>query len=181
MASPFWETEEDLTDAEQERFNPETDFESSNPDGAAKSIQSASQIDFGPELDGIIEDRAEAIQETNNDPDIPDRYEDDVFTSQERAEQALKAVFSRGMGAAQDSRGVESSVQWGLARVDEFGGIVKTGEPDDSDYTQDNDLLPFGHPDRSVDFEGIGDTPFVEGMPEKDTKDDLQPLFEDRL
>jgi len=177
MADPFWETEEDLSDKEQERFKPDTDFKSSNPDGAAKSVESASQIDFGPELNGIIEDRAEAIQETDNDPDIPDRYEDDVYTSQARAENALKAVISRGMGAAQDSKGVESSVQWGIARVDEFGGIVKEGEPDDSEYTQDNDLLPFGHPDRSVEFDGVGDTPFVEGEPGKEKKDELDDMF----
>jgi len=177
----FWEDERDLTDKEQERFKPDTDFESDNPDGAAKSVKSATQLEYSPKVEGVLEDRAEAIQQTNNDPNIPDRYEDDVYSSQARAEQAVKAVFARGLGAAQSSRGVESSVQWGFARVDEFGGIVKEGSADDSDYNQDNDLLPFGHPDRSVEFSGLGDTPFVEGVPEEDTKDDLQPLFEDRL
>jgi len=181
MSQPFWETEEDLSDSEQKKYKPDSDFESSNPDGAAKSVQSAEDLDFSPKVESFIEDRAEAIQETNNDPDIPDRYEDDVFTSQARAEQALAAVFSRGMGAAQGSRGVDSAVQWGFARVDEFGGIVKTGEPDDSEYNQDNDLLPFGHEDRSVEFDGLGDTPFVDGEPDKETKDELQPLFEERL
>lgn len=181
MSKPFWETEEDLTDAEQEKYKPDTDFEADNPDGAAKSINSADELDFGPKVENFIEDRAEAIQETNNDPDIPDRYEDDVFTSQERAEDALSAVFSRGMGAAQGSRGVDSAVQWGFARVEEFGGIVKTGEPDDSEYTQDNDLLPMGHEDRSVDVEGVSDTPFVDGEPDSETKDDLQPVFDQLL
>jgi len=181
MPDPFWKTEQDLSDSEQEQYQPDTDFESDNPDGAAKSIQSASALDYNEKVDAFIEDRAKAIQETNNDPDIPDRYEDDVFTSQQRAEQALAAVFSRGMGASQDSRGTKSAVQWGFARVDEFGGIVKEGEPDDSDYNQDNDLLPFGHEDRSVDFDGVGDTPFVDGEPDNETKDKLQPLFEARL
>jgi len=181
MASPFWETEEDLRDSEQDDIQPDTDFASSNPDGAAKSINSASDLEYSNQIESVIEQRAQAIQETNNDPEIPDRYEDDVYATDKRAEQAVAAVFHRGLGAAQGSRGVESSVQWGFARVDEFGGIVKEGEPDDSDYTQDNDLLPFGHPERSVDMDGVDDTPFVEGEPNKETKDGLQPLFDMRL
>jgi len=42
MPEPFWETERDLTDAQQERINVNEDFQSQNPDGAAESIQSAS-------------------------------------------------------------------------------------------------------------------------------------------
>jgi len=125
---PFWRTEKDLTDAEQERIDPDREFESSQPDGAAKSVRSADEIQFDEPLDSAIEERAEAIQSVGNDPDIPDRYEDDVYTSDERAEQALRASALRGLGAAQSSRGVESSVQWALARVDDFAKTVKTGE-----------------------------------------------------
>jgi len=180
---PFWKTEEDLTDEEQEKFKPDTDFKADNPDGAAKSIKAAKELDFAPGVDTLVEKRAEAIQETNNDPDIPDRYEDDVYTSQERAEAAVAAVMSRGWGAGQGSRGVDNNFQWGVARADEFGGWVKEGEPDDSDYTQDADLLPMGHPDRSIDDppEGVDGTPFVEGEPDKDTKDGLQPVFDKLL
>jgi len=177
--SPFWTTEEDLTDAEQERIKPDTDFESSNPDGAAKSVESARQLSYSPAIESTLNERARAIQETDNDPDVPDRYEDDVFATDQRARQAVRGVFQRGLGAAQGSRGVESSVQWGFARVDEFGGIVKQGEPDDSEYTQDNDLLPYGHPRRRVDDppNGLGDTPFVKGEPDQQRKEKLNPLF----
>lgn len=178
---PFWETEKDLTDSEQERFKPDTDFESSNPDGAAKSVRSAEDLEYSPQIEETLNERAEAIQETNNDPDIPDRYEDDVYASEERAEQAVKAVFARGLGAAQGSRGVDSAVQWGIARVDEFGGVVKEGEADDAEYDQDNDLLPFGHEDRTVNNDDVGDEPFVDGMPDEKRKEKLQPLFDDRL
>lgn len=181
MGKPFWETEKDLSDAEQERLKPNTDFESSNPDGAAASVEAAAAIDYSDPVETALEERAEQLQTIDNNPTVPDRYEDDVFASEQRAEQAVKAVFARGLGAAQDSRGVDSAVQWGFARVDEFGGVVKEGEPDDPEYTQDDDLLPFGHPDRRVDFAGVDDEPFVDGVPEQDTKDDLQPLFEERL
>jgi len=173
MAEPFWQTEKDLTDKEQERFKPDTEFESEFGDGAAKSIESASTIEFDDPLEQAIEDRARAIQTIDNDPDIPDRFEDDVYRSQQRAEQALKASVLRGMGAAQSSRGVDSPVQWGLARVDDFAKTVKTGSPDDAEFTSDNDLLPDGHPIATRD----GEEPFVEGVPEDDTRDRIQDEY----
>jgi len=181
MANNFWDTEEDLTDSEQERLKPDSDFEADNPSGAAKSVQSARELEYSRSIESTLRDRAEQIQTTDNDPDIPDRFEDDVYASDERAYQAVKASFQRGLGAAQGSRGVDSSVQWGFARVDDFGKIVKKGDPDDSEFTQDNDLLPFGHPKRSVEFDGLGDTPFEEGYETKDTREELEPLFDDRL
>jgi hypothetical protein len=164
---PFWETEKDLSDEEQERLTPDTDFEADNPDGAAKSIESASQLEFAPTIENELEDRAEAIQNTNNDPDIPDRFEDDVYRSEDRAFQAMKASFSRGLGAAQSSRGVSSSVQWGYARTADMSGAVKTGSFDDDQF--DLDLLPDGHPKATRD----GDQPFVEGVPTGDKRESI--------
>jgi len=167
---PFFETEKDLTDAEQERIKPDTDFEADNPDGAAKSIESAAQLDFSDPIEQELRDRAETIQEVNNDPDKPDKFEDDVYRSEERAFQALKASFSRGTGAAQSSRGVDSPVRWGFARTGDFGKTVKSGEPDDAEFVSDNDLLPDGHPLASRD----GEQPFVEGVPEGDERERIE-------
>jgi len=61
----------------------------------------------------------------------------------------LKSVYSRGRGAfTQTSRpGVDSATQWALARVkNAYLPLLKTGEPPNEDYVQDNDLLPEGHP-----------------------------------
>jgi len=170
---PFWETEKDLTDAQQERIKVNEDFEAQNPDGAAASISSAEAIEFNAQLEQTLEERAEAIQTIDNDPDKPDRFEDDVFRSQERAEQALFASALRGMGAATSTKGVESPVRWGIARVDDFAKTVKTGDPDDAEFTSDNDLLPDGHPLASRD----GEQPFVEGVPEDDTRDRREEMF----
>jgi len=59
----------------------------------------------------------------------------------------------------------------------------RPAKPDDAEFTSDDDLLPFGHPRRSVDEPptGVGDKPFVEGEPDSKKKDDLQPLFIERL
>jgi len=170
---PFWETEKDLTDAQQERIQVNEDFQSRNPDGAAKSIESASAIEFNAQLEQTIDERAEAIQTIDNDPDIPDRFEDDVYRSEDRAEQALMASALRGMGAATSSKGVESPVRWGLARVDDFAKTVKSGEPDDAEFTSDNDLLPDGHPLASRD----GETPFVKGVPDESKREKLEAEY----
>jgi hypothetical protein len=171
---PFWQSETDLTDSEQERFKPDTDFTADNPDGAAKSIESASQLEYSGAIEDALEDRAEAIQTIDNDPDIPDRFEDDVYRSEDRAEQALFASFARGLGAAQSSRGVDSAVQWGFARVDDFAKTVKTGSPDDAEFTSDNDLLPDGHPLASRG----DDEPFVEGVPTGDERERIMEVFD---
>lgn len=173
MPRPFWETEQDLTDAQQERIQVNEDFDAQNPDGAAASIESADAIEFNAELEKTLEERAEQIQTIGNDPDVPDRFEDDVYRSEDRAEQAVFASALRGMGAATGSKGVESPVRWGIARVDDFATTIKTGEPDDAEFVSDNDLLPDGHPLASRD----GEQPFVEGVPEGDKREDLEARF----
>lgn len=172
MTDPFWSDEQDLSDREQERLDPNTEFETEHPDGAGASIAAAAALDYQPPLSGMIDRRAEALQTISNDPDKPDLFEDDVYLSQRRAEHAVAAVMHRGFGAAQDSRGVDSPVRWAAARADEFGALVKEGQPDDSEYRQDNDLLPFGHPRRTIEDppEGLSETPFVEGVPESERK-----------
>lgn len=56
---------------------------------------------------------------------------------------ALKAVMRRGMGAFSTSHSpkVRSREQWGMARVNAFLRLKKSGKPDNPKYTQDNDLL----------------------------------------
>jgi len=145
-----------------------------NEPGSAASIESASDISFGPDIEAELMERAQKIQTVDNDPDIPDRFEDDVYRSEERAFDALKAVFRRGSGAYSRSsvEGV-SRAQWSFGRTADFADIVKFGEPDDPDFTQDNDLLPDGHPLASRD----GDTPFYEGLPDMDDREELDMRF----
>jgi hypothetical protein len=183
MMEPFFETEQDLSDKEQERLTPDTDFEADNPDGAAASIKAAEELEFAPAIETELMDRAETIQTVDNDPDVPDTVEDDVYTSQERAFRALKASFSRGLGAGQSTRGVEEPTRWGYARTGDFGKTVKAGEPDDAEFVSDNDLLPLGHPLRSVEEppEGMDDQPFVEGVPEGDKRESLEDFIETKI
>jgi len=147
-----------------------------NEPGSAASIESAASIQFGEQIMQEIEERARKIQTVDNDPNIPDRFEDDVYRSQERAENALKAVFRRGSGAF-SSTSVEgvSRAQWSFGRTADFADIVKFGSPDDPDYVQDNDLLPDGHPDAIRD----GETPFVEGEPTVDQRAEIEAFLDD--
>jgi hypothetical protein len=172
---PFYETERDLTDEEQRKFEPDADFDSSQPEGAGKSIESAREISFSDQIEEGLRDRAETLQTTENDPDIPDKFEDDVYRNEARAFQALKASFLRGLGAAQSTRGVESNIRWSYARVDDFSKTVKAGEPDDAEFKSDNDLLPDGHPLASREETGeLDDQPFVEGLPDEDMQDKIE-------
>lgn len=58
----------------------------------------------------------------------------------------LKAVYRRGAGAFSVShRKGMTRGQWAFARVNAFLKLVRSGKPDNSNYTQDNDLLPKEH------------------------------------
>jgi hypothetical protein len=59
----------------------------------------------------------------------------------------LKTVYGRGIAAHSDSRpkSVPSS-QWGMARVNAFLRILKSGKPTNKKYVEDNDLLHEDHP-----------------------------------
>ena len=75
------------------------------------------------------------------------------------------------MGAATSTKGVESPVRWGLARVEDFAKTVKSGSPDDPEFDSDNDLLPNGHPSASRED---GAQPFVVGVPEGEKRSELE-------
>lgn len=172
---PFFETEKDLTDKEQEKFAPDADFDSSQPDGAAKSIESAKQISFSDQIEKGLRKRAAEFQEATDDPDKPNRFEDDTFRNEQRAFQAFKGSFLRGLGAAQSTRGVESNIRWSYARVDDFAKTMASGSPDDAEFTSDNDLLGDGAPLASREDTGeLGDQPFVEGIPEGEKRSKIE-------
>ena len=62
----------------------------------------------------------------------------------------LKAVYRRGAGAYSTShRPGVSRAAWSMARVNAFLRLVRSGRPSNPKYTQDNDLLPRGHPRKS--------------------------------
>jgi hypothetical protein len=62
----------------------------------------------------------------------------------------LKAVYRRGAGAFSTSHAPKMSRHgWAIARVNAFLTLLRTGKPANSAYTQDNDLLPKGHPKKS--------------------------------
>ena len=60
---------------------------------------------------------------------------------------AAKQVVLRGMGAFNTSHSpkVTSATQWGLARLNAFMYLLRTGSPQNTKYVTDNDLLPSWH------------------------------------
>ena len=62
----------------------------------------------------------------------------------------LKAVYRRGAGAFSSShRPGMTRDGWAFARVNAFLRLLKSGRPANSNYKQDNDLLPKSHPKSS--------------------------------
>ena len=69
----------------------------------------------------------------------------------------LKAVYRRGAGAYSTSHAPKMSRHgWAIARVNAFLKLLRSGKPSNSAYTQDNDLLPKGHPKKSKGSEYQG-------------------------
>ena len=68
----------------------------------------------------------------------------------------LKAVYRRGAGAFSSShRPGMTRDQWAMARVNAYLRLVTSGRPTNSNYKQDNDLLPEKHPKASNSSEAI--------------------------
>jgi hypothetical protein len=95
---------------------------------------------------------SEEVEKTLKDK-IAEHNEKNPQESQKATLGMLKAVWRRGSGAysvgTPGKRGMQRS-QWAMARVNSFLNILagnKSGY--DKDYTQDNDLLPKGHPKAS--------------------------------
>jgi starvation-inducible DNA-binding protein len=62
----------------------------------------------------------------------------------------LKAVYRRGAGAYSSShRPGKTRDQWAMARVNAYLHLLRTGRPENKNYTQDNDILPATHPKSS--------------------------------
>ena len=68
----------------------------------------------------------------------------------------FKAVYRRGAGAfAASGRPDQERHEWAMSRVAAFSYLLKAGEPTNSNYTLDNDLLPATHPKSSLSTEGV--------------------------
>jgi len=123
-------------DARQEEA-PESDQKEGsdrNDEGSADSTPE--DIDFSDQVETALQNK---VDEHNEE------YGDDE--SKRVTLRKLKAVFRRGAGAYSDShREGMTRNQWSFARVNAFLYLLRNGNPENDAYTQDNDLLPDGHP-----------------------------------
>jgi len=106
-----------------------------NEEGSAESRASARSIKFSDSFQKALRSRKKAYDE-----EFGDRYGPVSINE-------LKAVARRGMGAYSSSHHPSASrTSWSLGRVHSYLNLRANGEPENSNYTQDNDLLPEGHP-----------------------------------
>jgi hypothetical protein len=89
----------------------------------------------------------------------------------------LKAVYRRGAGAYSTShRPGVSRAAWSMARVNAFLKLVRSGSPSNSKYTQDNDLLPKGHPRKASEEQMFEE--FISKMIRKDVFDNADEAMD---
>lgn len=108
-----------------------------NKPGSASGTKAASKVKFS---DRVITSLKNKVEEHN----------EKAKKGHKASLPMLKAVYRRGAGAYSTShRPGKTRDQWAMARVNAFLKILKSGRPDNSAYTQDNDLLPASHPKSS--------------------------------
>jgi hypothetical protein len=119
---------------------PKSDTPNPNPKGEGTAKGSASS-QRGAEVSKEVEESLQKKSDTFNE-----RYKDKIGYGVNVG--MLKSVYQRGIGAYNVSHSpfVKSAGQWAQARVNAFLYLVRTGRPENSKYTGDNDLLPKGHP-----------------------------------
>lgn len=108
-----------------------------NKPGSASGTKAASKVKFS---DRVITSLKNKVEEHN----------EKAKKGRKASLPMLKAVYRRGAGAYSTShRPGKTRDQWAMARVNAFLKLLKSGKPENSAYTQDNDLLPASHPKSS--------------------------------
>lgn len=127
--------EENASDSRNADASESDDKEGSdtNDDGSADSTPA--DIDFSDKIENGLKNKVEDHNDEHGDTE-----------SKRVTLRKLKAVYRRGAGAYSDShREGMTRQQWSYARVNAFLYLVRNGNPENDNYTQDNDLLPDGH------------------------------------
>ena len=76
-----------------------------------------------------------------------DEHNDVAPNGRKASLEMLKAVYRRGAGSFSNSNRQDlSRDDWAMSRVNSYLRLLRTGAPVSLSYTQDNDLLPSGHP-----------------------------------
>jgi len=153
---------EDVTNASPVRkFDPDED-----PEDVSESIRDAIE---NSDMEELISDNQEEVIESKVE-EHNEKHGDEE--GKKVTKSMLIEVYERGMGAYQDThRPGMSPQQWSMARVNAFLYLVRNGNPENDAYTQDNDLLPDGHPKKGETESSENDTKVKNPMAEEETKE----------
>jgi len=157
---------EDVTNASPVRkFDPDED-----PEDVSESIRDAIENSDMEEL--ISDNQEEAIESKVEEHN--EKHGDEE--GKKVTKSMLIDVYERGMGAYQDThRPGMSPQQWSMARVNAFLYLVRNGNPENDAYTQDNDLLPDGHPKKgeteSSENDIMGKEPMAENQQDPEAEE----------
>lgn len=124
---------------ESEPAPPEDQIEGSDENKPGSASGAGNNIEVSERTETALRNKVKEHNEAMQDGDRPN------YTRTTLGQ--LKAVYRRGAGAYSQSHrpGVPRSA-WAMARVNAFLYLLRNGNPENSKYVTDNDLLPEGHP-----------------------------------
>jgi len=136
---------------------PEEQIEGSAENEPGSASGAGGDIELSERTETALRNKVRDHNEAMEEADRPD-YTRTTFGQ-------LAAVYRRGAGAFSVShRPGQSRASWAMARVNAYLYLLRNGEPENSAYITDNDLLPEDHPkstrgDRSLEQRDVDLTP----------------------
>jgi len=136
---------------------PEEQIEGSAENEPGSASGAGGDIELSERTETALRNKVRDHNEAMEEADRPD-YTRTTFGQ-------LAAVYRRGAGAFSVShRPGQSRAAWAMARVNAYLYLLRNGEPENSAYITDNDLLPEDHPkstrgDRSLEQRDVDLTP----------------------
>src|SRR6056297_3871947 len=136
---------------------PEEQIEGSAENEPGSASGAGGDIEVSERTEAALRNKVREHNEAMEEADRPD-YTRTTFGQ-------LAAVYRRGAGAFSVShRPGQSRASWAMARVNAYLYLLRNGEPENSAYITDNDLLPEDHPkstrgDRSLEQRDVDLTP----------------------
>jgi antirestriction protein ArdC len=124
-----------ITAAAGSKRAPKKDRVKGSSKNAKGSASSSGTVNFSDKVVKALQNKADEHNEKHGDT-----------ASKKTSVRTLKAVYRRGAGAFSTGyRPGQNRNSWAMARVNAFLVILRTGNPTNSKYTTDNDLLPAAH------------------------------------
>lgn len=153
-----WEAEDSYRNEDPSTpADPDEQIEGSDVNEPGSASGAGGDIELSERVERALRNKVREHNESMEEDDRPD-WTRTTFGQ-------LAAVYRRGAGAFSAShRPSQNRASWAMARVNAYLYLLRNGEPENSAYITDNDLLPEDHPkstrgDRSLEQRDVNLVP----------------------